>query len=202
MEPNLGLLLLLAIVCMLSGPVALIISIISLNKINRMSREQPVKIVTEEIARRQAARIEQPQPQEPKSPEPAPEIQKIKEQAKVAQEIRIPAEPIRKKKETIILEQRIGTRWVPIAGVITIIVAAGFFLKYAYDNNLIGPLGRVVIAAIAGLIALAVGELTRRRGYGIVAKAVTALGFALLYTAVFSARAYYGLLNSTRKSVV
>lgn len=197
MEPNLGLLLLLAIVCMLSGPVALIISIISLNKINRMSREQPVKIVTEEIARRQAARIEQPQPQEPKSPEPAPEIQKNKEQAKVAQEIRIPAEPIRKKKETIILEQRIGTRWVPIAGVITIIVAAGFFLKYAYDNNLIGPLGRVVIAAIAGLIALAVGELTRRRGYGIVAKAVTALGFALLYTAVFSARAYYGLLNST-----
>jgi len=197
MEPNLGLLLLLAIVCMLSGPVALIISIISLNKINRMSGEQPVKIVTEEIARRQAARIEQPQAQEPKPLESVPEIQKIKEQAKVVPEIRIPAEPIRKKKETIILEQRIGTRWVPIAGVITIIVAAGFFLKYAYDNNLIGPLGRVVIATIAGFIALAAGELTRRRGYGIVAKAVTALGFALLYTAVFSARAYYGLIGST-----
>jgi uncharacterized membrane protein len=201
MEPILGLLLLLAIVCILSGPVALIISIISLNKINRMSREQPIKIVTEDlsaiheekIARRQAERTEQPEVPPPIAIEPP----KIKKPAKVAQEIRITKEPIRKKKEAIVLEQQIGTRWVPIAGAVTIIVAAGFFLKYAYDNNLIGPLGRVVIAAIAGLITLAVGELTRRRGYATVAKAVTSLGFALLYMAVFSARAYYGLLDST-----
>ncbi len=94
------------------------------------------------------------------------------------------------------LEQRIGTRWVLIAGIIAVIFAAGFFLKYAYDNNMVGPTGRVVIVAIAGLLALAIGEVTRRRDYGIVAKSVTALGFALLYCAVFAANAYYELITT------
>jgi uncharacterized membrane protein len=107
----------------------------------------------------------------------------------------------RKKPEAVkkvgTLEQRIGTRWILIAGVIAVIFGMGFFLKYAYDNNWIGPLGRVVIAAIAGLVALAAGEVTRRRGYGIVAKGVTALGFAILYGAVFFAYREYGLIEST-----
>ena len=94
------------------------------------------------------------------------------------------------------LEQKIGTRWILIAGIITSIVGVGFFLKYAYDNDLIGPLGRVVITAVAGIAALIVGEGTRRRGYGIVAKGVTALGFAILYAAVFSAYRFYELIGS------
>ncbi|MHC4174420.1 MAG: DUF2339 domain-containing protein [Planctomycetota bacterium] len=73
----------------------------------------------------------------------------------------------------------------------------GFFLKYAYDSGWIGPTGRVIIAVISGLVALAVGEITRRRGYGIVAKGVTALGFAILYVAVFSAYRYYELISQT-----
>jgi len=97
----------------------------------------------------------------------------------------------------IALEQQIGTRWVLFAGIVTVIFAVGFFLKYAYDTNLIGPAGRVAIAAFSGLIALAVGEVTRRRGYGIIARAVTALGFAILYAAVFSAYRFYGLIGPT-----
>jgi len=197
MEPLFIFLILLAIGCILSGPVALIVSIIALNKITQTSRERPVKMVAEEIARQQVERMERLEASEPKPPPMVIEPPKIEKPAKVAQKIKITAEPIRKKKETIILEQRIGTRWVPIAGVITIIVAAGFFLKYAYDNNLIGPLGRVVIATIAGLISLTVGESTRRRGYGIVAKTVTALGFALLYAAVFSSYRFYELIGPT-----
>jgi uncharacterized membrane protein len=94
------------------------------------------------------------------------------------------------------LEQQIGTRWVLVAGVVTVIFAVGFFLKYAYDNQWIGPLGRVVIAGFGGLLALVVGELTRRRGYDIVAKGVTALGFAILYAAVFAAHRWYHLLGT------
>jgi uncharacterized membrane protein len=94
------------------------------------------------------------------------------------------------------LEQQIGTKWILIAGIITVIFGAGFFLKYAYDSGWIGPTGRVIIAACAGLVALAVGEVTRRRGYGIVAKGTTALGFVLLYLAVFAAHRYYELMTS------
>jgi len=42
---------------------------------------------------------------------------------------------------------------------------------------------------------LVLGEVTRRRGYGIVAKGVTALGFAILYLAVFTAQQLYGLIG-------
>jgi uncharacterized membrane protein len=98
--------------------------------------------------------------------------------------------------ETAGLEQRIGTRWVLIAGVVTVIFAVGFFLKYAYDNQWIGPWGRVTIAALGGLLALVIGELTRRRGYDFVAKGVTALGFAILYATVFAAHRWYALIGS------
>lgn len=60
----------------------------------------------------------------------------------------------------------------------------------------------MVIVAIAGLIALAAGEVTRRRGYGIVAKGVTALGFALLYLSVFAAYGYYHLFDSQTPAFV
>ncbi|MCK5472739.1 MAG: DUF2339 domain-containing protein, partial [Planctomycetes bacterium] len=69
-------------------------------------------------------------------------------------------------------------------------------LKYAYDNAIVGPLGRVVITSVSGLVALCIGEITRKRRYYIVAKAVTALGFAILYAAVFSAYQFYGLIDS------
>ena len=100
------------------------------------------------------------------------------------------------KKDNAGFEQVIGTRWVLIAGVITIFFGVAFFLKYAYETFSIGPMGRVISVATGGLIALIIGEITRRRGYEIVAKGVTALGFAILYAAVFSAHRFYGLIGS------
>ncbi len=93
------------------------------------------------------------------------------------------------------LEERIGTRWVLVAGVIAIIFAAGFFLKYAYENFSMSDTSKVIVVAVSGLLALAAGEISRRRGYDIVAKGVTALGFAILYIAVFSAYRLYGLIG-------
>ncbi|MFC1782948.1 DUF2339 domain-containing protein [Planctomycetota bacterium] len=94
------------------------------------------------------------------------------------------------------LEQRIGTKWILIVGVITTLIATGFFLRYAYDNDLIGPLGRVMITTAAGLLALGLGEWTRRRDFGIAARGLTAMGFAILYAAVFSASSFYHLIGT------
>ncbi|MDH4238095.1 MAG: DUF2339 domain-containing protein [Phycisphaerae bacterium] len=201
MEGFIILLVLLAICCFLCGPAALIISIIALNKSRTLDRE-PLRV--EKPIRKE----EVPKPAEvPKKPV---EVRKVERPTEPVTPAKLWAakvgavkveEPKKlepgKKVGTLTLEQRIGTRWILIAGVITVVFSVGFFLKYAYDNEWIGPLGRVVIAAIGGLVALAVGEVTRRRGYGIVAKGVTALGFAILYAAVFSARAYYELIDTT-----
>jgi uncharacterized membrane protein len=99
--------------------------------------------------------------------------------------------------QSVSLEQLIGTRGILIAGIITVIVGVGFFLKYAYENMWVGPWARVGIVAAGGLLALVVGEVTRRRGYEVVAKGTAALGFAMLYAAVFSAYRVYNLIDAT-----
>ncbi len=193
MEGFIILLSLLVIGCVLCGPAALIISIIALNK----SKARYPKL---ERIERPVIKEEVPKPAE--VPEKRVEVKEKKPPVEVVAAAKVEAAKVEetkkpeagKKAETF--ELRV-VRWILIAGVIAVIFAVGFFLKYAYDNEWIGPLGRVVIAAIGGLVALAVGEVTRRRGYGIVAKGVTALGFAILYVAVFSARAYYELIDTT-----
>ncbi|MCP4711810.1 MAG: DUF2339 domain-containing protein, partial [Planctomycetes bacterium] len=94
-------------------------------------------------------------------------------------------------------EQQVGILWVLIAGIITTLVATGFFLRYAYENDLIPAWGRVMIIVVFGLLALGLGEWTRRRDYGVVARGLTAMGFAIMYGAVFSASSYYKLIGTT-----
>jgi uncharacterized membrane protein len=192
----------LVIVIVVSGPAALIIGIVALNKI----KELRGLLDRKDTLSRREPEIQIPiSPPKPKKPaevikeQPAPEP--IFKPASIPAVESIPAKPISfadtaATKQASSLEQKIGTRWLLILGIITSIVGVGFFLKYAYDNDLIGPLGRVVITAVAGIAALIVGEGTRRRGYGIVAKGVTALGFAILYAAVFSAYRFYELIGS------
>ncbi len=208
-----GLLVTVVVGCLLCGPVALVISIIALKKTKGTYLEAPPRAAgapPREVAKPAAI---------PESVAPSRRTEAEKKQEPLAESVGVKSieedrdawlenlkaaaqrlEEPRKKAaaaERVGIEQQIGTRWVLFAGIITVIFAVGFFLKYAYDTNLIGPSGRVAIAAFSGLVALAVGELTRRRGYGIIAKAVTALGFAILYAAVFSAYRYYGLIGST-----
>ncbi|MEN6309023.1 MAG: DUF2339 domain-containing protein [Anaerohalosphaeraceae bacterium] len=95
------------------------------------------------------------------------------------------------------LEQRIGTQWASVAGIVCVIAAVGLFLKLAYDNAWLGPWARVGVVAVGGLFSFVIGEITRRRGYEVVAKGVSAMGFALLYAAVFWAYRGYHLIDST-----
>jgi uncharacterized membrane protein len=188
----------LGICLLLSGLIGLIVAIVALKRVNKLAEQ------IQYIGQPQSPQMREeplPKPQEPIAvPPPAVQQEKLKAEEKPPVSETFEAFKTKwqaaAKAETAALEQRIGTQWVLIAGVITVIVGTVFFLKYAYDNNLIGPLGRVVIVAVAGLAALCAGEVTRKRGYGIVAKAVTSLGFAMLYAAVFSAYRYYKLVDS------
>ncbi len=199
------LLIALAVGLVLSGPVALIISIVALNKTKELFWQIHKKgNLTAEPPAREPAELPRPE-RVAITPTPGREQPEAKEQRPLPQVadaygIKKNAIPIPQtrtlEQPTGTLEQQIGTRLVPIAGIITVIVGVGLFLKYAYDSDIIGPLGRVIIASVSGLVALCTGEITRRRGYDIVAKAVTALGFAILYAAVFSAYRLYGLIDS------
>jgi uncharacterized membrane protein len=190
-------LILLAMAAILSGPIALIVAIVSLKRIDQMRRQ------LDEATTRTAVPIPKP----PTAPAAEPSWNRIDdgdEQVRTAparaypsnaQAERITPCGVTTNAETVSLEQRIGTRWALVAGVVTVIFAVGFFLKYAYENQWIGPWGRMMIAGFSGLAALAIGEVTRRRGYDFVAKGVTAMGFAILYATVFAAHRWYGLIG-------
>jgi uncharacterized membrane protein len=218
MEGIIFLLVMTTICGVLAGPAALIIAVIALNKSKQLYDKLQDKDIISKLPARDKPRTPQvptirqvPKPVHPGQkqvvvPQTSAQVEERELEAeKEAQKeaFRAAAERIRKREEKIIgqptigLEQRIGTRWVAIAGTVAVIVSAALFLKYAYDNWDVGPLARVLITAIAGLAALVVGEITRRRGYEIVAKCVTALGFGLLYTTVFSAYRWYGLIGTT-----
>lgn len=43
-------------------------------------------------------------------------------------------------------EVRLGQKWLLIAGLVITVLAVGYFLKYSFDRNWIGPAGRVSLA--------------------------------------------------------
>ncbi|MEW6082589.1 MAG: DUF2339 domain-containing protein [Bacillota bacterium] len=92
-------------------------------------------------------------------------------------------------------ETAIGGTWLNRIGVIAFILGVGFFLKYAFDNQWIGPLGRVVLGISAGLGFLLGGEHLQSRGYARFAQGLTGGGIAILYLSLFAAFNYYGLLS-------
>src|SRR6266508_3915183 len=48
------------------------------------------------------------------------------------------------------LEQRIGARWSTWVGVVAILFGIGFFLKWSFENDLLGQGARVVLGLVAG----------------------------------------------------
>ncbi|MGE3166462.1 MAG: DUF2339 domain-containing protein [Planctomycetota bacterium] len=83
------------------------------------------------------------------------------------------------------LERLIGERWLNWTGTITLLVGVSYFLKYAYDNEWIGPLGRMLVAYAFGALAIFGGGWLRQRLHEIVGDGVTAVGLGSSYAATY-----------------
>jgi len=87
----------------------------------------------------------------------------------------------------------VGT-WFARAGVIAVLLGAGFGFKYAIDRGLIGPLGRVLIGVALGFGFLVWSEYSRRRVWPRLAQALGGGGVALLTLSVWAAFELYDLI--------
>ncbi len=63
------------------------------------------------------------------------------------------------------LESIIAGRWLNRVGIVALLLAVAFFLKYAFDNDWIGPAGRVAIGLLFGAALLVFSQILIRRGY-------------------------------------
>src|SRR5258705_7368303 len=67
-------------------------------------------------------------------------------------------------KEDVDLEKKIGQYWLNRIGIVAMLIGVSYFLKYAFENNWIGPGGRIVIGLLAGIWVGVGGERFCPRG--------------------------------------
>ena len=92
-------------------------------------------------------------------------------------------------------EVQIGQRWLLVGGITMTILGIGFFLKYAFEQNWVGPVGRVLLGYLAAGAFLGVGEWSRRRQATTFGLYLIGGGIATLYLSTFAAYQIYGLLG-------
>ncbi|WP_428428067.1 DUF2339 domain-containing protein [Pararhizobium sp.] len=102
------------------------------------------------------------------------------------------------------LESRLGARWAVWVGGIALALGGIFMVKYSIDAGLLSPAVRLSMAAVFGLVLLAVGEFVRRRAVPLVADAfqnamipgiLTAAGAVTLFGVCYAAHGVYGYIG-------
>jgi uncharacterized membrane protein len=91
------------------------------------------------------------------------------------------------------IETRLGLTLLNRIGVVTLILGAGFFFKYAVDNQWIGPWSRVVLGVLAGTASLVTAGHLFRRGQRPFAQGIAGLGIALLFVSFYAGFGFYRL---------
>ncbi len=90
------------------------------------------------------------------------------------------------------IEQFLGVKMFAWLGGVALFFGVIFFVKYAFEHNLVPPAIRVAIGFIAGAGLLAGGMWTHRReNYRVLAQSLCATGVLILYGVSFAAHAVY-----------
>jgi uncharacterized membrane protein len=88
-------------------------------------------------------------------------------------------------------EAVVAGRWLNYVGILALLFAVTFFLKYAFDNNWVGPRGRVGIGLLAGSVLYPWSHHLLARGYKYFSEGIAGLGAAVLYLSLWAGWHYY-----------
>lgn len=105
----------------------------------------------------------------------------------------VPPPPPVHKNEDVSTEEASG-RILGRLGISAVIIGVAFFLKYAFDNNWVNPVGRVMIGILAGLIAMGIAQYLRKK-YLQYSDLLMGGGLVILYLSVFAAQSIYNLID-------
>lgn len=86
--------------------------------------------------------------------------------------------------------EEVGGRWLGRIGAFAVFIGVAFFLKYAFDNNWVGPTGRVALGIIAGLSAIGIGQYLRKKYLGY-SDLLMGAGIGILYLSLYGGFAFY-----------
>jgi uncharacterized membrane protein len=94
-------------------------------------------------------------------------------------------------------EGRLGGTWLSRVGALLLLLGVGFFLKHAFEQDWVGPGGRV-LAGLATGIAMMAGGLRLAGGatYRVPAQSLVAVGIGVVYLSLYAAHALYALVGA------
>jgi uncharacterized membrane protein len=92
------------------------------------------------------------------------------------------------------LEKKIGQYWLNRIGIVAMLIGVSYFVKYAFDNNWIGPGGRIAIGLLVGIGLVLWSERFRNRGYAAFSYSLKAVGIGTVYLSLWGAFQIYHLI--------
>jgi uncharacterized membrane protein len=95
------------------------------------------------------------------------------------------------------LEKKIGQYWLNRIGIAAILIGVSYFLKYAFENNWIGPGGRIGIGLLCGIALILWSERFRARGHAAFSYSLKAVGIGTLYLSLWGAFQVYHLIPAS-----
>ncbi len=115
----------------------------------------------------------------------------------IQQTFQIPPKAVKQKAEANFnFEEFIGGKLITIIGIIILVIGLAIGVKYAIDNDMLGPLARIVLAYVAGGILLALA-LKLKAKYKAFSAVLLSGGMASLYFTTFVAYSMYQLFPQT-----
>lgn len=93
------------------------------------------------------------------------------------------------------LEEYIGGRILNWIGALIVVFAVAYFLKWSFDNQIIGEMGRCIMGLISGITMMTAGQICHKRGYHLYAQGLFGAGIAIIYLSSFAAVNYYHLIT-------
>lgn len=91
-------------------------------------------------------------------------------------------------------ESDLGGKIFTGVGALALVIGMGYFLRYAFENNLITEPVRVLLGALGGALLLFIGERTRSK-YTLYSQILTGAALAIWYLTSYSSAAFYHLVD-------
>ncbi|HEY6844043.1 MAG TPA: DUF2339 domain-containing protein, partial [Thermoanaerobaculia bacterium] len=108
----------------------------------------------------------------------------------------VPQPPARPSAPARSVESLIGAHWLNRVGIAALLIGAAFFLKYAFENEWIGPAARVGIGVAAGAALLVWSDIFHRRGHRLFAHSLEVVAVGVLYLSIWAASQTYALVSN------
>ena len=93
------------------------------------------------------------------------------------------------------IEEILAGKWLAYVGALAVMIGAGFGLKYAIDNQWLGPVGRVVLGIVVGWMSFAGGAFAMRKDYRFLGQSLTGAALGILYLSFYAAFDWYHILS-------